>query len=110
VKSSHPIFHLTNSRAFTRNSLFFCGIFPNNSRIDYGGLRMSDYRVHAGELKEDQMTAIMESYSAKWPTSFFLAAAFGSILGSLALKGQRQGPRSVICRAVGRAFSDTWNL
>jgi hypothetical protein len=47
---------------------------------------MSDYRVHAGELKEDQMTAIMESYSAKWPTSFFLAAAFGSILGSLALK------------------------
>jgi hypothetical protein len=47
---------------------------------------MNDYRVHAGELKEDQMTAIMESYSAKWPTSFFLAAAFGSILGSLALK------------------------
>jgi hypothetical protein len=45
-----------------------------------------DYRVRAGEIPEDQTTALMESYSAKVPSSFFLGAAFASILGSLALK------------------------
>lgn len=49
---------------------------------------MTDYRVHAGELAEDQLTAMMESYSAKWPTSFFLGAAFGSMAASLILKAQ----------------------
>ena len=45
-----------------------------------------DYRVHAGEIPEDQTTAMMESYSAKLPTSFFLGAALTSIVGSLILK------------------------
>ncbi|MBW4026105.1 hypothetical protein [Acidipila rosea] len=49
---------------------------------------MSDYRVRAGEINEDQMTAMMESYSAKWPTSFFLGAAFASMAASLVLKAQ----------------------
>ena len=45
-----------------------------------------DYRVRAGEIPEDQTTALMESYSAKLPTSFFLGAALASIVGSLILK------------------------
>ena len=45
-----------------------------------------DYRVRAGEIPEDQTTAIMESYSAKLPSSFFLGAAAASIVGSLILK------------------------
>jgi hypothetical protein len=45
-----------------------------------------DHRVRAGEIEEDQVTALMESYSAKWPTSFFLGAAAASILASLAFK------------------------
>jgi hypothetical protein len=45
-----------------------------------------DYRVRAGEIPEGQTTAMMESYSAKLPTSFFLGAAAASILGSLLLK------------------------
>jgi hypothetical protein len=45
-----------------------------------------DYRVRAGEIPEDQTTALMESYSAKLPTSFFLGAAIASIVGSLILK------------------------
>lgn len=47
-----------------------------------------DHRVRPGEIAEDQVTAMMESYSAKWPTSFFLGAAFASMLASLALKSQ----------------------
>jgi hypothetical protein len=47
-----------------------------------------DYRVRPGEIAEDQVTALMESYSAKWPTSFFLGAAFASMVASLALKAQ----------------------
>jgi hypothetical protein len=49
---------------------------------------MEDYRVRSGQISEDPITAIMESQSAKLPTSFFLAAAGVSILGSLALKIQ----------------------
>jgi hypothetical protein len=45
-----------------------------------------DYRVHPGDIPEDQTTALMESYSAKLPTSFFLGAALTSIVGSLILK------------------------
>lgn len=45
-----------------------------------------DYRVRAGEIPEDQTTALMESYSAKLPTSFFLGAAITAIVGSLILK------------------------
>jgi hypothetical protein len=45
-----------------------------------------DHRVRAGEIPEDQTTALLESYSAKLPTSFFLGACFASIIGSLVLK------------------------
>ena len=45
-----------------------------------------DYRVRAGEIPEDQTTAMMESYSAKLPSSFFLGAALAAIAGSLLLK------------------------
>ena len=47
---------------------------------------MSDYRVQAGDSQEDQITSFMESYSSKLPSSFFLGAAFASIIGSLILK------------------------
>jgi len=47
-----------------------------------------DYRVHPGEITEDQTTALMESFSAKWPTSLFLGAAIGSMVASLAFKLQ----------------------
>ena len=47
-----------------------------------------DYRVRAGEIPEDQITSMLESQSAKWPTSFFLVAAGASILASLAFKAQ----------------------
>jgi hypothetical protein len=49
---------------------------------------MADYRVRAGEIEEDQVTSLMESYSAKLPSSFYLGAAFASIIGSLVLKTQ----------------------
>ncbi len=47
---------------------------------------MSDYRVHAGDSQEDQITSFMESYSSKLPSSFFLGASIASIIGSLILK------------------------
>lgn len=47
-----------------------------------------DYRVRPGEIAEDQTTALMESYSAKLPTSFFLGAALASMATSLILKTQ----------------------
>ena len=47
-----------------------------------------DHRIRAGEITEDQTTAMLESYSAKLPSSFFLGACFASILGSLVLKSQ----------------------
>jgi hypothetical protein len=45
-----------------------------------------DYRVHPGEAQEDQVTALVESYTSQWPSSFFLGAAGASILASLAFK------------------------
>jgi hypothetical protein len=45
-----------------------------------------DHRVRAGDIPEDQTTALMESYSAKTPSSFFLGAAATAIVGSLILK------------------------
>jgi hypothetical protein len=58
---------------------------PTTTR--HGG-SMSDYRVHAGDVQEDQVTSLMESYSSKLPSSFFLGASFASIIGSLILKTQ----------------------
>jgi hypothetical protein len=49
-----------------------------------------DFRVRPGEIKEDQVTAFMERHSAKWPTSLFMGAAIGSIIGSMILKSQRK--------------------
>jgi hypothetical protein len=50
--------------------------------------KMSDYRVKAGEISEDQITSLLESQSAKVPTSFFLGASLASIATSLLLKAQ----------------------
>ena len=49
-----------------------------------------DFRVRPGEIKEDQLTALLESYSAKWPTSIFMGAAIASMVVSLILKSQRK--------------------
>ncbi|AXC15050.1 hypothetical protein ACPOL_5804 [Acidisarcina polymorpha] len=51
---------------------------------------MSDYRVKAGEISEDQITALLESQTAKWPTSFFLGASVASMAASLILKAQNK--------------------
>jgi hypothetical protein len=49
-----------------------------------------DYRVRPGEVQEDQVTAMLERYSSKWPTSLFMGAAIASIIGSMVLKNQRK--------------------
>jgi hypothetical protein len=49
---------------------------------------MTDYRVRAGDVEEDQVTSLLESYSAQLPSSFFLGAAGASIVGSLIAKIQ----------------------
>lgn len=49
---------------------------------------MTDYRIRAGERSEDQVTALLESYSAQIPSSFYLGAALASMAGSLILKAQ----------------------
>ena len=47
---------------------------------------MSDYRVAAGEAKEDQFTAAIEQYTSKVPSSAYLGLAIASILGSVTLQ------------------------
>ena len=47
---------------------------------------MTDYRVAQGEAQEDQFTAAIEKFTSKLPSSLYLAAAVGSILGSVAFK------------------------
>ena len=47
---------------------------------------MTDYRVQPGEAQEDQVTAAIETVTAKVPSSIFLGAAIASILGSVAFK------------------------
>jgi hypothetical protein len=47
---------------------------------------MTDNRVRSGEKTEDQFTALIESQTSNLPSSLFLGAAIGSIVGSLALK------------------------
>ncbi len=51
---------------------------------------MSDYRVKAGDVSEDQITSLLESQSAKLPSSFFLGAAIASMAASLILKAQEK--------------------
>ena len=47
---------------------------------------MPDYRVQPGQAKEDQVSAAIESYTAKLPSSVYLGAAIASIAGSVAFK------------------------
>jgi hypothetical protein len=49
---------------------------------------MTDYRVRAGDIEEDQVTSLIESYSAQLPSSFYLGAAGASIVASLIAKLQ----------------------
>jgi hypothetical protein len=51
---------------------------------------MSDYRVKAGDISEDQITSLLESQTAKVPTSFFLGASLASMAASLILKAQNK--------------------
>lgn len=47
---------------------------------------MSDYRVTAGQAKEDQFTAAIEQYTSQVPSSGYLALAIASILGSVSFQ------------------------
>jgi hypothetical protein len=47
---------------------------------------MTDYRVAAGQAEEDQLTAAIEQYTAKAPSSIFLGMAIASIAASLTCK------------------------
>ena len=47
---------------------------------------MPDYRVQAGESQEDQVTAAIEKFTSKTPSSAFLGLAIASIAGSVAFK------------------------
>jgi D-serine dehydratase len=47
---------------------------------------MPDYRVARGEANEDQVTAAIEKYTSKVPSSVYLGCAIGSIIGSIAYK------------------------
>ena len=47
---------------------------------------MTDHRVVAGEAQEDQVSAAIEQYTSKVPSTVFLGAALASILGSVAFK------------------------
>ena len=46
---------------------------------------MTDYRVHAGEAQEDQVTAMIEKFTAPVPSSVYLALAIASIAVSVTL-------------------------
>ncbi len=47
---------------------------------------MSDYRVHAGEAQEDQVTAAIEKYTSQVPSSLYLGLAVASIAASVTFK------------------------
>jgi hypothetical protein len=47
---------------------------------------MTDYRVAPGEAQEDQITAAIEKYTSKVPSSVYLGAAIASIGASVAFK------------------------
>jgi hypothetical protein len=47
---------------------------------------MTDYRVHAGEAQEDQVTAAIEKYTAQVPSSAYLGLAIASIAASITLQ------------------------
>lgn len=47
---------------------------------------MTDYRVHAGEAQEDQVTAAIEKYTSQIPSSAYLGMAIASIAASVTFK------------------------
>lgn len=47
---------------------------------------MTDYRVQPGEAQEDQVTAIIEKYTAPVPSSVYLGLALASIAVSVTLQ------------------------
>ena len=47
---------------------------------------MTDYRVQAGEAQEDQVSAAIESYTSKIPSTAYLGAAIASIIASVSFK------------------------
>ena len=49
-----------------------------------------DKRVHAGEAKEGQTTASIESYTSKVPSGFYLGAAIASITASVVFKVSKE--------------------
>jgi hypothetical protein len=51
---------------------------------------MTDYRVAKGEATEDQITAAIEKFTAKIPSSVYLAGALASMVASLALKASKK--------------------
>ena len=51
---------------------------------------MADYRVQAGESQEDQVTASIEKYTSKVPSSLFLGLAIASIAASMAFKASKK--------------------
>jgi hypothetical protein len=50
----------------------------------------NDRRVHAGDASEGQMTAHLESYTAKVPSGIFLVASIAAITGSMVMKAARK--------------------
>ncbi len=47
---------------------------------------MTDYRVAPGEAQEDQITAAIEKYTSKVPSSIYLGLAVASIAASISFK------------------------
>ena len=56
---------------------------------------MTDRRVAAGEAQEDQFTGMLDSVTAKIPSSLFLSAAIVSILGSFSFKMAKKQPAAL---------------
>jgi hypothetical protein len=51
---------------------------------------MTDHRVAKGEATEDQVTAVIEKFTAKVPSSVYLAGALASMVVSLGLKAAKK--------------------
>jgi hypothetical protein len=47
---------------------------------------MTDYRVHAGDAQEDQVTAAIEKYTAPVPSSAYLGLALAAIAASVTIQ------------------------
>ena len=47
---------------------------------------MTDYRVAPGEAQEDHITAAIEKYTSKVPSSIYLGLAIASIAASVSFK------------------------